>query len=49
MTGLWIAAGIVLFFVFLLTVPIHLLISADEHVRVWARVLFIKIGLFPEQ
>ena len=49
MTGLWIAAGIVLFFALMLTVPVHLLISADDDVRVWARVLFIKIGLFPAQ
>ena len=47
MTGLWIAAGIVLFFALTLTVPVHFFVSADEDVRAWMRILFVKIRLFP--
>lgn len=47
MTGLLIAGAVLLFFVFLLTVPFHAVISADDELRVWIRVLFVKISVFP--
>ena len=47
MTGLLIAGAVLLFFVFLLTVPCHAVISADDELRVWIRVLFVKISVFP--
>lgn len=47
MTGFLIAGAVLLFFVFLLTVPFHAVISADGDLRVWIRVLFVKISVFP--
>lgn len=49
MIAFWIVAGVLLFLAFLLSVPIHLLVSAQGEIRVWMRVLFVKIPLFPEQ
>lgn len=47
MTGFLITAAVLLFFTFLLTVPLHIVVCADDDIRVWFRVLFIRIGLFP--
>ncbi len=47
MTGFLIAGAVLLFFVFLPTVPFHAVISADGELRVWIRVLFVKISVFP--
>ena len=47
MTGLFIVLIVLLFFVFLFTVPVHVTVMADEDVRVWLRVLLIRISLFP--
>ncbi|MBQ3490338.1 MAG: hypothetical protein IJA86_07090 [Clostridia bacterium] len=47
MTGLWITLGIFLFFVFLFSVPFHVTVSLQESVSVMARVLFLKIPIFP--
>ena len=47
MTGLLIAVGILAFFVFLFTVPIHLFIGLDGDVYVYLRVLFVRIPLYP--
>lgn len=49
MTGFIIAGVLLLFFVFLLAVPCHVVISADSEVRVWLRVLFVKWTLFPSK
>lgn len=49
MTGLWIVLGILLFFVFLFTLPLHVKITANDDVSVVARVLFIRYSLFPMQ
>ena len=47
MTGLFIVLIVLLFFVFLFTVPVHVTVMADEDVRVWLRVLLIRIPIFP--
>ena len=41
MTGLLIAGAVLLFFVFLLTVPFHAVISADDELRVWLSLIHI--------
>lgn len=47
MTGLIIAAAVFAFLIFLFTVPFHITVSADEDVRVWLRILFVRFSLFP--
>ena len=47
MTGLVIAAAVILFLIFLFTVPFHIRVQADGDVRVWLRVLFVRLSLFP--
>lgn len=47
MTALWILLGIFLFFAFLFTVPLHVIITANDDVSVMARVLCFRYSLFP--
>ena len=47
MTALWILLGIFLFFAFLFTVPLHVVITANDDVSVMARVLCFRYSLFP--
>ena len=49
MTALYILLGIFLFFFLLFTLPLHVLITANDDVSVVARVLFIRYSLFPMQ
>ena len=46
-TGLWITLGILLFFVFLFSVPFHVTVGLQESVSVMIRILFLKIPIFP--
>lgn len=47
MIGWLVAAAVLAFFVFLFTVPVHITISANENVRVWLRILLVRLPLFP--
>ena len=47
MTTLLVIFAILFFFVLLFTLPVHLTVSLCEDVRVAARVLFVKIPIFP--
>ncbi len=50
MTALFIILALLAFFIFLFSIPIHVVLSADStdmDVRVHARVLFVKYSLFP--
>ena len=47
MTALWILIGIFLFFAFLFTLPLHVIITANDDVSVIARVLCFRYSLFP--
>ncbi len=53
MTGLFIVLGIVAFFVFLFSVPIHIIIQADTEpemdAKVFVRILFFQYVLFPRK
>lgn len=47
MTFLYIILGIVLFFVAVLSVPLHITVGYDNKIRVSIRYLFIKLNLLP--
>ena len=47
MTFLYILLGVVLFFVAVLSVPLHISISYDDKIRVSIRYLFIKLNILP--
>ena len=47
MTFLYIVLGIILFFVAVLSVPLHITIGYDNKIRVSIKYLFIKLDLLP--
>ena len=47
MTFLYILLGIVLFFVLILSIPLHITVGYDDKIRVSIRYLFIKLNLLP--
>lgn len=47
MIFLYILLGIVLFFITVLSIPLHITVAYDEKIRVSIRYLFVKINLLP--